>query len=65
VAAVVLNGRGGMPTFKADLTDAQIAAALTYVRSAWGNHAPAIEPATVAAVRAKGAAPTAVGLQAH
>ena len=61
----VLNGRGGMPTFKADLTDDQIAAILTYVRASWGNHADAVKPADVAAVRAAGAAPQARGLQAH
>lgn len=48
---VVLNGRGGMPTFKADLTDEQIAAALTHVRSSWGNKAPAVSPADVAKQR--------------
>lgn len=48
---VVLNGRGGMPTFKADLTDEQIAAALTHVRSSWGNNAPAVSPADVAKQR--------------
>ena len=54
VAVTVLNGRGGMPTFKEDLTDEQIATILTYVRSAWGNKAPAIEVATVAAKRTGG-----------
>jgi mono/diheme cytochrome c family protein len=48
---VVLNGRGGMPTFKADLTDEQIAAALTHVRSSWGNNASAVTPADVAKQR--------------
>jgi len=65
VVAVVLNGRGGMPSFKADLSDTQIAAALTYVRSAWGNHASAVTPAMVAAVRSGGAPAPAAGLQAH
>ncbi len=51
VASTVLNGRGGMPTFKEDLTDAQIASILTYVRSSWGNKAPAIDVAVVAANR--------------
>src|SRR5882757_9138712 len=41
---VVLNGRAGMPTFKADLTDEQIAAALTYIRSSWGNSASPVTP---------------------
>ncbi|RVT92382.1 c-type cytochrome [Sphingomonas crocodyli] len=48
---VVLEGRAGMPTFKADLTDAQIAAALTHVRTAWGNAAGAVTPAMVKAQR--------------
>jgi mono/diheme cytochrome c family protein len=51
IAYVPLHGRGGMPNFSEDLTDAEIAAVLTYVRSSWGNHAPAVEVATVAAVR--------------
>lgn len=61
----VLNGRGGMPTFKAELTDDQIAAILTYVRSSWGNKADAVKPAEVAAVRSGGAPAQARGLQAH
>lgn len=65
VVSTVLNGRGGMPTFKADLSDAQIAAILTYVRSAWGNKAAPVTPATVAAVRAQLAPPKPAGLQAH
>jgi cytochrome c6 len=65
VAGRVLNGRGGMPRFKGDLSDQQIAAILTYVRAAWGNHAGPVMPAQVAAARA-GAAPAASqGLQAH
>ncbi|MCE2885272.1 MAG: cytochrome c [Planctomycetaceae bacterium] len=32
-------------------TDDEIAAVLTYVRSAWGNSASAVEPALVAKVR--------------
>lgn len=48
---VVLNGRGGMPAFKGDLTDAQVATILTAVRASWGNTAPAITPAQVAALR--------------
>jgi cytochrome c6 len=55
---VVLEGRGGMPTFKADLTDAQIAAALTYARTSWGNSASPVTPNAVAAIRS-GEAPKA------
>ena len=49
---VVLEGRAGMPTFKADLTDAQIAAALTHVRTSWGNSDTPVTAAEVATLRA-------------
>jgi cytochrome c6 len=65
VVATVLNGRGGMPTFKADLSDDKVAAILTYVRSSWGNGAAPITPAQVAAIRAQGPAAPQRGLQAH
>lgn len=55
---VVLDGRAGMPTFKSDLTDEQIAAALTHVRTSWGNRAPPVTAVEVAALRT-GAAPVA------
>ena len=62
----VLNGRAGMPAFKDDINDADLAAILTYARSTWGNAAPAIKPAEVAAARvAAKAAPKPRGLQAH
>jgi cytochrome c6 len=48
VAQVLLNGRGGMPNFREDLTNEQIAAVLSYTRAAWGNHAPSVTTATVA-----------------
>jgi mono/diheme cytochrome c family protein len=41
---------GAMPMFNT-LSDAEIAAVLTYVRSQWGNAAPPVSPATVAAGR--------------
>jgi mono/diheme cytochrome c family protein len=63
---VVLNGRGGMPTFKAELTNQQIASILTYVRSAWGNHAPPVSVAVVAQARGGGDLAKGGGaLQAH
>jgi mono/diheme cytochrome c family protein len=39
-----------MPAFNA-LSDDEIAAVLSYVRSTWGNSAVAVSPATVAAGR--------------
>lgn len=66
VMTTVLNGRAGMPAFKDDLTDADLAAILTYVRSSWGNKASAIKPVDVAAARnAAKAGAKARGLQAH
>lgn len=66
VITTVLNGRAGMPAFKDDLTDADLAAILTYVRGSWGNKASAIKPAEVVAARnAAKAAAKARGLQAH
>jgi mono/diheme cytochrome c family protein len=65
VIATVLNGRGGMPTFKGDLDDATIASILSYVRTAWGNTGTPVEAADVAAVRASSAPAPAAGLQAH
>ncbi len=65
-AGVVLRGRGGMPSFANDLSDDQIAQALTYVRSSWGNKAGPVTAAVVAGQRANAqsdAAPS--GLQAH
>lgn len=60
---IVLNGRtgpitvngaqygGNMPSWRGQLDDAQIAAVLTYVRTAWGNGAPAVSEDQVAAAR--------------
>jgi len=42
---------GTMPAFAARLSDAEVAAVLTYVRSQWGNNAPAVTAATVSEVR--------------
>ncbi len=63
LAAVVLHGASGpltvkggrfdgaMPAFGAQLNDAELAAVLTHIRSAWGNSAAPVDAATVAAVR--------------
>jgi mono/diheme cytochrome c family protein len=63
LAAIVLHGingpltvkgqtfNGAMPTFKAQLDDAQIAALLTHLRRQWGNTSPAVTADVVAGVR--------------
>ncbi len=40
-----------MPSWKGQLTAADIAAVLTYVRSAWGNNAAAVSEQQVSAVK--------------
>ena len=52
VIRLVLKGRGAMPSFAADLGDAEVAAVVSYIRSSWGNTAHPVTPADVAAVRA-------------
>ncbi len=59
----VLNGRtgpisvhgvqygGNMPSWRGQLSNSEIAAVLTYVRTAWGNGAPAVSEDQVAAAR--------------
>lgn len=62
----VLNGRGGMPAFQNDLSDAEISAVLTYVRSAWGNKAAPIAVPQVVAFRSNTKRENAkASLQAH
>jgi mono/diheme cytochrome c family protein len=52
---ILLNGKDGdvglMPPLGALLSDADVAAVLTYVRREWGQGGSAVEPATVATVR--------------
>lgn len=63
---VLLNGRGGMPTFRDVLDDGQIAGVLSYVRSSWGNKAAAVDPKLVNSLRGtKTAAPNPNVLGAH
>ena len=47
---------GAMPAWGPTLKDADIAAVLTYVRSAWGNNAAPVSAAAVAQIRAANAA---------
>ncbi|AJG19247.1 c-type cytochrome [Cupriavidus basilensis] len=71
VASIVLRGitgkltvkgatyNGAMPAFADQLSDAEVAAVLTHVRSQWGNTSPAITEDIVKAARAQTAAMTA------
>jgi cytochrome c oxidase subunit 2 len=54
--ATVLQGRnnGAMPSWKAILSDTEIAAVVTYTKNNWSNHTgQVVQPSEVAAVRAK------------
>ena len=42
---------GQMPAWKGTLSDADIAAVITYVRSSWGNHASAVTASQVTATK--------------
>lgn len=52
VISTVLKGRGGMPTF-AESNDAEIAAAITYIRQSWGNRESPVSEKDVLSVRRK------------
>lgn len=66
VMATVLAGRAGMPSFKDDINDADLASILTYVRTSWGNKGKPLTPADIAAARAKlKAGKKPPSLQAH
>jgi mono/diheme cytochrome c family protein len=63
--ATVLLGRGGMPAFKSELSDQDIAAMLSFVRGAWGNQAPPVTASDVAGLRTKAAEAQPRSLQTH
>jgi len=50
---------GAMPPFKDQLNDAEIAGLATYLRSQWGNAAPAVAADVVAKARTETASRTA------
>jgi mono/diheme cytochrome c family protein len=56
VIGTVVNGRKGslglMPAWKEHLDDNQIAAAISYIRNAWGNTAAVVKPEDVKKLRA-------------
>ncbi len=43
IIKTVVNGQGIMPEFGDKLSIDQIAEILSYIRNAWGNHAPAVD----------------------
>ena len=61
----MLNGRGGMPSFKDSLKDDQLSAIATFVRRSWGNKSAAIPPATFTAARAGAKMQTSKPMPVH
>lgn len=51
VVAQILIGRGIMPSFADKLSDRQIAAVATYIRTSWGNNFGEVKPEQVAQAR--------------
>jgi cytochrome c6 len=50
IIAVTEHGKGLMPGFKSGLSNGEVAAVITYIRSSWGNKASPVSEAQVAAV---------------
>lgn len=50
VIAIVKHGRRAMPGFENQLTEAEIAGVVTYIRTAWGNEGTSVAPYQVEAV---------------
>jgi len=66
VLSTVLAGRAGMPAFKDDLTDMELASVVTYIRTNWGNKGKPVSASDVGGVRGKlKAVKKPPGLQAH
>ena len=53
LARTILAGRNGMPSFKNDLTDDQLAAIVSHIRTSWGNAATPVTPQFIDDVRKK------------
>jgi len=51
IIATVKHGKNVMPSFEGKLSNADIAAVLTYIRTTWGNQASPVSEAAVAAVK--------------
>jgi mono/diheme cytochrome c family protein len=49
VVDVIVHGRGGMPGFADNLSREEIAAVVSYIRTAWGNNASIVSPGQVVA----------------
>lgn len=53
IAGAIIRGQGYMPALGGQLTDAELAAALTYIRNSWGNQYGPVSEDTVQEARAE------------
>jgi cytochrome c6 len=51
LARTIMAGRNGMPSFRHDLSDEQLAAIVSHIRTSWGNAAKPVTPAFIDEVR--------------
>lgn len=66
VVGVVTQGRGGMPNFRNDLNNEQIAAVVSFIRTSWGNKGAPVTAADARAARGVARSENAAAaLQAH
>ncbi len=49
--SLVLQGRGGMPSFKGAIPEQTLADILTYVRGSWANHASEVSPEQIMSIK--------------
>lgn len=56
VIQVVLNGRNAMPGFGGVLSDQEVAAVVSHIRTSWGNEAPVVQVEQVQAAQGSAAA---------
>jgi cbb3-type cytochrome c oxidase subunit III len=51
IISTIKDGRGVMPSWKGQLSNADIAAVVSYIRTAWGNHGSPVTESRVAAIK--------------
>ncbi len=51
MVSTIKNGRNVMPSWKGQLSDADIAAVVTFIRGAWGNHATPVTATDVSTIK--------------
>lgn len=51
ILSTIVHGKGVMPSWKGQLSAADIAAVATYIRSAWGNKGDPVTESMVSAIK--------------